>query len=157
MRGLTAVAVGLCLGYVALHVVRGFPAADLVPMVAATITSMVPQGLVLLATLVFVLAATRLGRRGAVVQQLAAVEGLAAVDVICTDKTGTLTTGRQTLDRVVAFAEPEAAVRRWLGGFRRRERGRAEQERRSPQRSTGGRGGTHRRPRPVAVPVPQPL
>ncbi|QEL19893.1 HAD-IC family P-type ATPase [Limnoglobus roseus] len=117
VRGLTAVAVGLCLGYVALHFVRGFPAADLVQMVAATITSMVPQGLVLLATLVFVLAATRLSRRGAVVQQLAAVEGLAAVDVICTDKTGTLTTGRQTLDRVVAFAEPEAAVRGWLGAF----------------------------------------
>ncbi len=117
VRGLTAAAVALCLGYVALHFVRGFPAADLVPMVAATITSMVPQGLVLLTTLVFVLAATRLSRRGAVVRQLAAVEGLAAVDVVCTDKTGTLTTGRLTLDRVVAFGEPEAVVRRWLGAF----------------------------------------
>jgi cation-transporting ATPase E len=51
------------------------------------------------------------------VQQLAAVEGLAAVDVLCTDKTGTLTTGRQSLDRIVPFSESEADVRRWLGAF----------------------------------------
>lgn len=117
VKWLTALAVALCLGYVGLYFLRGFPAADLVQMVAATITSMVPQGLVLLTTLVFVLAAVRLGRRGAVVQQLAAVEGLAAVDVLCTDKTGTLTTGRQTVDHLVPFAEQDAVVRDWLGAF----------------------------------------
>lgn len=117
VKWLTIIAVGLCLGYVGLFYLRGFPATDLVQMIAATITSMVPQGLVLLTTLTFVLAATRLGKRGAVVQQLMAVEGLAAVDVLCTDKTGTLTTGRQTLDRLEAFSEPSAEVRRLLGIF----------------------------------------
>jgi cation-transporting ATPase E len=78
---------------------------------------MVPQGLILLTTLSLVLAAVRLGTRGAMVRRLMAVEGLAAVDVICTDKTGTLTTGKQTLDQVVTFNADEDWVRQLLGIF----------------------------------------
>jgi len=117
VKWLTIIAAGLCPGYVGLYFVRGFPATDLVQMVAATITSLVPQGVVLLTTLTFVLAASRLGKKGAVIQQLMAVEGLAAVNVLCTDKTGTLTTGRQTLDRLETFAVPVAKVRNLLGTF----------------------------------------
>jgi cation-transporting ATPase E len=109
IRVLTAAAVTLCLGYVALYFLRGFPVTDLVQMIAATITSMVPQGLVLMATLAFVLGAVRMARRGAVVQRLNAVEAMASVDVLCLDKTGTLTTGRLSLDRVEAFADDAAA------------------------------------------------
>jgi cation-transporting ATPase E len=111
---LTATAVALCLGYVALSYGREISNTELVQMVAATITSMVPQGLVLMTTLVLVLSAVRLSGRGAVVQRLSAVEGLAAVDVLCTDKTGTLTTGRQILDRIVPFHEPKEHVKVWL-------------------------------------------
>jgi cation-transporting ATPase E len=114
VKGLTATAVALCLGYLALSYVRDISNTELVQMVAATITSMVPQGLVLMTTLVFVLSAVRLSRRGAVVQRLSAVEGLAAVDVLCTDKTGTLTTGQQTLDRIIPFHEPDDRVKAWL-------------------------------------------
>jgi cation-transporting P-type ATPase E len=117
VQWLTGIAVILCLGYVALFFVRGFTVTDLVQMVAATITSMVPQGLALMATLTFVLAAIRLGRRQALVQRLAAVEGLAALDVLCMDKTGTLTTGRLTLERIIALNEPEAEVKKRLGAF----------------------------------------
>jgi cation-transporting ATPase E len=117
VQGLTALAVFLCLGYAVLYFVRGFPVIDLVQMVSATITSMVPQGLALMATLAFVLAAVRLGRHGALIQRLAAVEGLATIDVLCMDKTGTLTTGRLTLDRIVSFTEPDAEVRKWLGAY----------------------------------------
>jgi cation-transporting ATPase E len=113
IRILTATAVALCALYAALYFVRGFPLADLVQMVAATVTSMVPQGLVLMTTLAFVLAAVRLSRRGAVVQRLDAVESMAAVDVLCMDKTGTLTSNRLGLDRVVPLegGPPEAEVR----------------------------------------------
>ena len=114
---LTVAAVCLCAGYGALYFVRGFPVTDLLQMVAATITAMVPQGLILLTTLSLVLAAVRLGTRGAMVRRLMAVEGLAAVDVICTDKTGTLTTGKQTLDQVVTFNADEDWVRQLLGIF----------------------------------------
>jgi cation-transporting ATPase E len=107
---LTVTAVGLCLLYVLLYFVRGLEVSEFVKMVAATITSMVPQGLILTATISFTLGAVRMSSRGAVVQRLNAVETMAAVDVVCTDKTGTLTTNRLRLDRVVPLGsktEPE--------------------------------------------------
>lgn len=116
---LTAVAVALCALYVVLYFVRGFPVADLVEMVAATITSMVPQGLVLFSTLAFILGAVRMSLRGGVVQRLSAVETMAAIDVLCLDKTGTLTTNRLSLDRVVVVdpTTTEAEARELLGLF----------------------------------------
>jgi cation-transporting ATPase E len=117
VAALTALAVFLCACYVVLYFVRPFPVADLVRMAAATITSMVPQGLVLMATVAFVLGAVRLSYRGAVVQRLSAVESMASVDVLCLDKTGTLTTGRLNLDRVEAILADEDGARTRLRLF----------------------------------------
>src|SRR5439155_16584023 len=61
--------------------------------VVAGIVAMVPEGLVLLTSLAFGVAAVTLARRHVLVQELPAVEGLARVDVILLDKTGTLTEG----------------------------------------------------------------
>lgn len=94
---LTFTAVGLCALYFALYILKTINNHDLVLMIAATITSMVPQGLVLTATIAFTVGAVVMSRRGALVQRLNAVEAMAAVDVICTDKTGTLTTNRLKL------------------------------------------------------------
>ena len=52
---------------------------------------MVPEGLVLMTSLAFAVGVVRLGRRQCLVQELPAIEGLARVDVVCADKTGTLT------------------------------------------------------------------
>ena len=60
--------------------------------VAGTV-AMVPEGLVLLTRVAFSVAVVRLARRRVLVQELPAVEGLARVDVLCIDKTGTLTEG----------------------------------------------------------------
>lgn len=59
----------------------------------AAIVGMIPEGLVVLTSFAFVLASLTLARRKVLVQELPAVEGLARVDVICLDKTGTLTEG----------------------------------------------------------------
>jgi cation-transporting ATPase E len=59
-------------------------------MVAGLVT-MVPEGLVLLTSVAFAVGVIRLGRRRCLVQELPAIEVLARVDVVCTDKTGTLT------------------------------------------------------------------
>jgi magnesium-transporting ATPase (P-type) len=86
--------------------------------VAATVTAMVPQGLVLMATIAMTLGAMRMASRGAVVQRLSAVESMAAVNVLCLDKTGTLTTNRLRLDRLHVLTEmPEDAVRERLRRF----------------------------------------
>ncbi|WP_052397204.1 HAD-IC family P-type ATPase [Streptomyces sp. NRRL F-5123] len=57
------------------------------------IVPMVPEGLVLLTSVAFAIGVVRLGRRQCLVQELPAIEGLARVDVVCLDKTGTLTEG----------------------------------------------------------------
>ena len=66
---------------------------------AGGLVGLVPEGLVLLTTLAFLLAALQLTRQQALVQELPAIEALARVDVICLDKTGTLTEGEIVFDR----------------------------------------------------------
>ena len=76
----------------------------------AGLVAMVPQGLVLLTSMAFAVAVVRLGRRNVLVQELPAVEGLARVDVVCLDKTGTLTEGHlQVLDVEVFDADVDVA------------------------------------------------
>ena len=74
----------------------------LVSLVAAVV-GMVPEGLVLLTSLAFGIAAVTLAARKVLVQELPAVEGLARVDVVCLDKTGTLTEGDVEFDRTVVL------------------------------------------------------
>jgi cation-transporting ATPase E len=57
----------------------------------AGVSAMVPEGLVLLTTIAFAVGALRLARRRVLVQSLPAIESLARVDVLCIDKTGTIT------------------------------------------------------------------
>ncbi|MGC2241183.1 MAG: HAD-IC family P-type ATPase [Acidimicrobiia bacterium] len=69
--------------------------------------AMVPQGLVLLASVAFAVGVIRLGRRNVLVQELPAIEGLARVDVVCFDKTGTLTEGRLTVEEVLLLSDTD--------------------------------------------------
>ncbi len=70
---------------------------------------MVPEGLVLMTSIAFAVGVVRLGRRQCLVQELPAIEGLARVDVVCADKTGTLTENGMRLSetRTLAEASPE--------------------------------------------------
>jgi cation-transporting P-type ATPase E len=70
----------------------------------AGLVTLIPEGLVLLMSVTFAVAAVRLARRDTLVQQMSASESLAAVDTICVDKTGTLTAGELRLAGV-EFAE----------------------------------------------------
>jgi cation-transporting ATPase E len=73
---------------------RNIPLDEAVTTAVAGIVTLVPEGLILLASVTFAAAALQLARRGALAQQLNAIESLASVDVICLDKTGTLTEAR---------------------------------------------------------------
>ncbi len=72
--------------------------------VAGTV-AMVPEGLVLLTSVAFAVGVVRLARRRVLVQELPAVEVLARVDVLCIDKTGTLTEGRLAVEEVEMLGE----------------------------------------------------
>jgi cation-transporting ATPase E len=65
----------------------------------AAAVAMVPDGLVLLTSLSFMAGMIALARRNALAKQLSTVEVLARVDVLCLDKTGTITTGNITFAR----------------------------------------------------------
>ena len=71
-----------------------------VVLAVAGVVGMVPQGLVLLTSVNFAAAAMTLARRKVLVQELPAVEVLARVDMLCLDKTGTLTSGAVELDHI---------------------------------------------------------
>ncbi|MEU8668485.1 cation-translocating P-type ATPase [Streptomyces anulatus] len=64
------------------------------------IVPMIPEGLVLLTSVAFAIGVVRLGRKQCLVQELPAIEGLARVDVVCLDKTGTLTEGGMDVTEV---------------------------------------------------------
>jgi cation-transporting ATPase E len=87
-----------------------------VVQITAVLSGLVPYGLFFLIAVAYSAGAARIAGRGALVQQVNAVESISSVDVLCIDKTGTLTTGRLTLkeiEPVDGSAPPEAA----LGAF----------------------------------------
>jgi cation-transporting ATPase E len=67
----------------------------------AGLVGMVPEGLVLLTSVAMAVGVVRLAARRVLVQDLPAIEGLARVDVVCCDKTGTLTEGRMRVVSVI--------------------------------------------------------
>jgi len=86
-------------------------------MVAAAV-AMVPDGLVLLTSIAFIVGVLALARRRALAKELASVELLARVDTLCLDKTGTITTGEISLGGVEPIApHDEAFARDVLGAM----------------------------------------
>jgi cation-transporting P-type ATPase E len=73
--------------------VRSVDLEEAAQTATAGLVTLIPEGLVLLMSVTFAVAAVRLARRNTLVQQMSATESLASVDTICVDKTGTLTAG----------------------------------------------------------------
>jgi cation-transporting P-type ATPase E len=90
---------GAVLGYALWH--RHVAAGTAVPTAVAAVVTLIPEGLILLASLTYAVAALRMARLGALAQQLNATESLASVDVVCLDKTGTLTQPRLRLVELI--------------------------------------------------------
>ncbi len=83
---------------------EGLPLVRLV-QISAVLSGLVPYGLFFLIAVAYAVGAATIARRGALVQRVNAVESLSNVDVVCTDKTGTLTTGRLQLHTVHPLTE----------------------------------------------------
>jgi cation-transporting ATPase E len=90
------------------------PAVETV-QIAAVIVALVPQGLFFMTTVTYATGAVRMAGKGALIQQANAIESMSHVDVLCTDKTGTLTTNRLRLHAVHSLGLEEAELRRRLG------------------------------------------
>jgi cation-transporting ATPase E len=79
---------------------RAVPLEEAAQTATAGLVTLIPEGLVLLMSVTFAVAAMRLAKRNTLVQQMSATESLAAVDTVCVDKTGTLTAGELRLTAV---------------------------------------------------------
>ncbi|SMD15222.1 cation-translocating P-type ATPase [Kibdelosporangium aridum] len=94
--------------------------ADALRGMVAALVPMVPEGLVLMTSIAFAVGVIRLGQRQCLVQELPAIEGLARVDVVCADKTGTLTENGMRLSEVRS-ANGDASVTLALAALARTE------------------------------------
>lgn len=78
--------------------------ANAIVRTCSGVISMIPEGLVLLTSVSFIIGVGRLAMKQALVQEMESIEALARVTVLCTDKTGTITTGELQVEKILPLA-----------------------------------------------------
>jgi cation-transporting ATPase E len=73
---------------------------DFIRRVSTVVISLIPQGLVLMASITFALGVYRISRIGAIIERLNAIESFSNVQIVCMDKTGTLTQNKLSVNRI---------------------------------------------------------
>ena len=99
------------------------PDATLQSAVISTVASlvgMIPKGMILLTSSVLAVSIIRLSSKKVLVQEMYCIETLARVDVLCLDKTGTLTTDEMTVTGVIPFGADENKIKKALSSIVKR-------------------------------------
>jgi len=76
---------------------------DFIRKISTILISLVPQGLVLMSTVTFAVGVSRISKLGAIIQKLNAIESFSNVQVVCMDKTGTLTQNKLSVHQLIRF------------------------------------------------------
>jgi H+-transporting ATPase len=109
---LILVAAGLSLILVIVQLHRGAPFMDLIQFVLILVVASIPVAMPAVLSVTMALGALALSKMKAIVSRLQAIEEMAGVDILCSDKTGTLTENKLTLGQPSAFAQasPQAVL-----------------------------------------------
>lgn len=91
---------------------------DFIRRISTIVMSLVPQGLVLLASVSFALGVYRISKIGAIIQRLNAIESFSNVQIVCMDKTGTLTQNKLSVNKItLSKSAAEDDVKNLLGTY----------------------------------------
>lgn len=91
------------------YYISGAVLGDAVVNTVAAVLGMIPEGLVLLTSIALAVGVINLGRHNTLVHELFCIETLARADVLCLDKTGTLTEGKMKVEKVIELEAGKAA------------------------------------------------
>ena len=97
--------------------VRNMTIADAVISSSAGLLGMLPKGLVLLMSVGLAIGVIRLSKKNVLVQELYSLENLAHCDVLCLDKTGTLTVGHMEVEQVIPLGCDKARAQQLLASY----------------------------------------
>lgn len=114
--GILIVPIGILL-FLHQHFVIGSAVSESIVSMVASLVGMIPEGLYLLASVALVVSVMRLGKKKVLVHEMACVETLAHVNVLCIDKTGTITENKMSVQKIIPLIKEQetAFLQRLIG------------------------------------------
>lgn len=104
--GIAIIPIGVLL-FLKQHFLLDYPIHESIISTVAALIGMIPEGLVLLTSVALAVGSINLARHKTLVQELYCIETLARVDVLCLDKTGTITQGNMQVESIIHFSEED--------------------------------------------------
>ncbi len=109
-KKLSVAIIAICILVLALNVYRGMSVTDAMLFAVALAVAAIPEALSSIITISLAIGTSRMADQNAIIKNLNAVEGLGCVSIICSDKTGTLTQNKMTVQQVVVSDEKKDAL-----------------------------------------------
>jgi len=113
---LGGITLALCLFIFTLGLLKNHSFAEMFTTSVAVAVAAIPEGLVVGVTAILALGMQRILRKNALVRRLVAAETLGSTNVICSDKTGTLTLGEMRVTRITNFVSSDGQIKPVIGG-----------------------------------------